>query len=287
MAAKEPSSIEAMETKTTICCHCVGDAGKGHDRDAHEHGDAGDLRRGGEERRHRRRRALIDVGRPHMERHRGDLEAEAGEQKHQAEDQPDAAHLPPTLRDAGEADRAGEAVDQRRAVEQHSRRQRAEHEIFQPRFGRAQRVAVARGDHIERQAHQFEAEIERDQIVGRDQHQHAERREHDQHGIFEPLLLFAAGHSRSTSAMAAAEPTMARIFRKRAKPSTTKLPPKRHQLARGQQQHDHAGDDKQHDRGGIDRRPSTALAAKDAEHQQRHGAERRARFPAAAARRLG
>ena len=87
MAAKAPSAIEAMETKTTICCHCAGDAGEGDDRGAHEHGDAGDLGRGGEEGRHRRRRAFIDVRRPHMERHRRDLEAEAGEQEDEAEDQ--------------------------------------------------------------------------------------------------------------------------------------------------------------------------------------------------------
>ena len=46
--------------------------------------------RGGEERGDRRRRALVDVGRPHVERHRRDLEAEAGEQEHQPEDQADA-----------------------------------------------------------------------------------------------------------------------------------------------------------------------------------------------------
>ena len=77
-----------------------GNAGKGHDGNAHEHGDAGDLRRGGEERRHRRGRAFIDVRRPHMERHGGNLEAEAGEQKHQPENQP-AAGLGGRMRNAG------------------------------------------------------------------------------------------------------------------------------------------------------------------------------------------
>ena len=49
-----------------------------------------------------------------------------------------------------------------------------------------------RRDHVERQAHQFEPEIERDQVGGRDQHQHAERREQDQHAVFEFLLALAA-----------------------------------------------------------------------------------------------
>ena len=50
-----------------------------------------DLRRGGEEGGDRRRRALVDVGRPHVERHGRDLEGEAREQEDEAEDQPDGS----------------------------------------------------------------------------------------------------------------------------------------------------------------------------------------------------
>ena len=91
MAANAPSSHRGDGDEDDDLLPLRGDAGKRHDGDAHEQGHAGDLRRGGEERRDRRRRALIDVRRPHVERHGGDLEAEAGEQKNQAEDQPDAA----------------------------------------------------------------------------------------------------------------------------------------------------------------------------------------------------
>ena len=70
-------------------------------------------------------------------------------------------------------------------------RQRAEHEIFQPGFGRAHGIAVDGGDHVERQAHQLEAEIERDQVGRRDEHHHAGGREQDQDRIFEPLLALA------------------------------------------------------------------------------------------------
>ena len=66
---------------------------------------------------------------------------------------------------AVERERAGEAVDQRAAVEQHARGERAEHEILEPGLGRARLVAVERGDHVERQALQLEAEIERDQVL--------------------------------------------------------------------------------------------------------------------------
>ena len=104
--------------------------------------------------------------------------------------EPDAARVR-RLGDAGEAHRAGEAVDQRGAVEQHAGGQRAEDEIFEAGLRRAHGIAVDRRDHVERQAHQFEAEIERDQIGRRDQHQHAGGRQQDQDRIFELLLLLA------------------------------------------------------------------------------------------------
>ncbi|GCC45278.1 hypothetical protein chiPu_0029552, partial [Chiloscyllium punctatum] len=144
-----------------------------------EHRERGDLRSGREECRHRRRRSLIDVGRPHVERHRRDLEAEPGEQEHQAEHDADAAGGGGG-RDAGERDRAGETVDQRSTVQQHARRQRAEHEILQAGLARLGIVALAGGNDIERKAHQLEAEVERDQVAGRDQYHHAERREQHQ-----------------------------------------------------------------------------------------------------------
>ena len=100
MAAKEPSAIEAMATNTMICCHCTAMVGNARHGDAHEQRHGGDFGRGGKERRDRGRRALIDVRRPHMERHRRDLEAEPGEQEHETERQAEPA-LRGGLRDAG------------------------------------------------------------------------------------------------------------------------------------------------------------------------------------------
>ena len=99
---------------------------------------------------------------------------------------------------AGKAGGAGEAVDQRGAVEQHPRGERAEDEIFEPGLGRAHRIAVEAGDDVERQALQFEAEIERDQVVGRDHDHHAGGRQQDQHRELEArdavLLVVAQRH---------------------------------------------------------------------------------------------
>jgi hypothetical protein len=37
IAANEPSTIEAIATNTTICCHCGDDAGERRQRHAGEH----------------------------------------------------------------------------------------------------------------------------------------------------------------------------------------------------------------------------------------------------------
>ena len=63
---------------------------------------------------------------------------------------------------------------------------------FSPASVERTRIAVDRRDHVERKAHQLEAEIERDQVGRRDQHQHAGGREQDQDRIFELLLPLAA-----------------------------------------------------------------------------------------------
>ena len=117
--------------------------------------------RGGEEGRHRGRRALVDVGRPHVERHRGDLEGEAGEHEDEAEDEADRAWpLRAPRRSPAKDECAGEAVDQRRAVEEHAGGERAEHEILQAGLGRPGVVAMDGGDDVERERLQLEPEIE-------------------------------------------------------------------------------------------------------------------------------
>src|SRR3546814_8741799 len=82
------------------------------------------------------RRAFVNVGGPHMERHGADLEAETREHEHDAENQRDVHLTAEHLGDAGEIGRPGEAVEQRNAIEQHARRERAEYEIFADGFAR-------------------------------------------------------------------------------------------------------------------------------------------------------
>ena len=130
------------------------------DHDADEERDRGDLRRHREEGGDRRRRAFVDVGRPHVERHGGDLEGEADDGEDDADEEADRHGLRrrgERLRDGRELGRAGKAVDRASAVEHHPGGERAEDEVFEARLGRAGAVALEGGDDVEREALQLEA----------------------------------------------------------------------------------------------------------------------------------
>ncbi len=195
MAAKEPSSIEAIAMNETICCQSAVIGAKASMTTRISSAMRGELWRGGEEGGHRRRRALIDVGRPHVERHRRDLEGEAGQHEDEADDEAGGAALGQRRGDRLEARVTGEAVDQRRAVEEHAGRERAEHEIFEAGLGGAGVVAVDGGDDVGGERHQLQPEIEADQVVRRDHHQHAERGEQDEDREFEALEALDPGEA--------------------------------------------------------------------------------------------
>ena len=144
-------------------------------------------------------------------------------------------------------------------------------------------VAVAGGDDVERQAHQFEAEIERDQVGRRDQHQHAERREQDQHGIFEPLLALALGViERHGDRGGRAE--QRQDFQEPGEVVDDEAAAEGRQLAGRQQQQNDAGDDQQRDRGEVDRRAPAGRSPRRRPASAAPWRRRRARSPAAAER---
>ncbi len=129
-----------------------------------KHGHGGNLRGRGEECGDRRRRTFINVRRPHVERNGRNLEGKAGKDEDQSEDQAERrrARSRQCRGDLVEAGVAGEAVDQRHAIKQHARRQRAEDEILQAGFRRTDAVAVDGGYDVERQRLQFQRRDRRD-----------------------------------------------------------------------------------------------------------------------------
>ena len=64
----------------------VVERGEREEDHEHEGDEAGRLRRDGQERGHRQRRALVGVGRPRVERHGRHLEPEAGDDEHDGHD---------------------------------------------------------------------------------------------------------------------------------------------------------------------------------------------------------
>ncbi len=158
----------------------VDGAGEGVHQGPRDQHHACQLGRGGEEGHDRGRGAFVDVGRPHVEGRGGDLEGQAAKQEHQAEQDPGVGAGVHRSGDVGEVCRAGEAVDQRGAVEQQARGQRPQHEILQAGLGGLGVVAAQGGQDVLGQGLQLDADVERDQIARGDHHAHADRRQHDQ-----------------------------------------------------------------------------------------------------------
>ena len=80
--------------------------------------------------------AVVHVRRPHVERHRRDLEAEPDQQEAEPERGHERQRPAGELRaDQGQVRGAGRAVDQGDAVEQEARGERADQEVLERRFG--------------------------------------------------------------------------------------------------------------------------------------------------------
>ncbi len=151
---------------------------------AREAGEGGGLHAHRHERGDGGRRALVDVGRPRVERDRGDLEPEADQQ------QRDGGERQRALLDGEMRELRGDRVEQRRAEgavghgdaeEEEARGEGAEQEVLQRGFRRAQVGPPDAGEHVDRDRHELEAQEEDDEVVGLRHHDHAEQgeQEHD------------------------------------------------------------------------------------------------------------
>ena len=168
-------------------------AGEPGQHDAREGRETGGLDAHGHERRHDRRRALVDVRRPDVEGHQRDLEAEAHQQERQAETelQREAVRRDRT-RDDVEPRAAGGAVDERDAVEQERARERAQQKVLDRGLARTRVAAQRPRQHVDRHRHDLEGEEDHDQVVGRRHERHARGREQDQCIVFARRYLVLA-----------------------------------------------------------------------------------------------
>ncbi len=207
-----------------ICCHCGAMPGKRRQCHPHEHRDRGDLWSSGKKCRDRRRRALIDVRRPHVERHRRDLETQSREQQHQPDGEPDPA-LAGDLGDGDEIHRAGESVDQRtsRRAAFPTTARRARNISGLPRSSAHCRDRTP----PPRKAQGSSARV-RDRARSGRQPRSASACRWSQEGSVPDIRISdapARRGNRRTAAVRRARRSRVRIFRNRAKPSMTKLPP--------------------------------------------------------------
>ncbi len=84
----------------------------------------------------------------------------------------------------------GNSVQQRHAIQQHARRKRAEQKVLHRRFVRSLLAFGKRDEDVERQRHQFETDVERDEIVTAGNEHHADGREEHERVVFAVLFAF-------------------------------------------------------------------------------------------------
>ena len=141
-------------------------------QDAVGDGQGGHLCRRAHERRHRGRRALIGVRRPHVERRGRRLEREPGDD-HREPDHERRVVRVTRRRDLRERQLAGGAVDERRAEEKRCRPHRADDEVLETGLQRPDQVDVDRRQHVERDREPLETEEERHQVRRLHEERHA------------------------------------------------------------------------------------------------------------------
>src|SRR6185369_13861945 len=92
--------------------------------------------------------------------------------------------------DLAEVCRTCDAVKQRHAVEQHARRKRTEQEILHGGFVRFLLALRKSDEDVERQRHQLETDVKRDEIVATGNKHHADGGEENECVVFAVLLSF-------------------------------------------------------------------------------------------------
>ncbi|SCD30840.1 hypothetical protein GA0115236_10067 [Streptomyces sp. IgraMP-1] len=168
--------------------------GQHHVEQAEQGAEGGDLGGGGHEAGDRGRGALVDVGRPHVERDGADLEEQPHQdQGHADQEQRVVAHRLSEDRvvadqravydvgDHGVRDGARVAVEQGDAEEEEGGGEGAEEEVLDRRLLRHEPPAAGQGAHqVEREGEDLQRDEEGQQVVGGGEDDHAADREEHQ-----------------------------------------------------------------------------------------------------------
>ena len=169
------------------------------------------LQRGAEQREHERERrrlrgrrdvggdgqrgALVRVRRPHVERYGRGLETEAGDEEREAEQEGRSANHTALERrgDGVVGRRAGGAVDEAQAVEQHRRGDAAEQHVLQPSLAGPRVVLGERDADVQREREQLDGDVGGEEFAGGGHVDGADRRD-EQQGVELALVRDVAVH---------------------------------------------------------------------------------------------
>ena len=171
------------------------------DEDQLEQGDeAGPLGQDGEERGDGGGRALVGVGGPRVERHRGDLEGEADDDEDDAQRDEGRRATEPVAVGQARADvrqegAAREAVEQGHAVEHHRGGEDAHQVVLHPRLVAVQVALAPAREHVGRDRQELEGDEDRHEIARGRHHDHAEERRQQE----EVVLALRRSHPRRCS----------------------------------------------------------------------------------------
>ena len=141
---------------------------------------------GRQECRGRRGRSLVGVRRPHVKRHCRDFESQPDQEKPETEQEPGTIssltlHVE---RNVGEVCRAGKPKDPGNAVEENPGSKCAQQEILERAFRSTKAIAFDGHEHVDWNRRQFDTEIERNQVAGRAEQEHADRGEQNERRQF-------------------------------------------------------------------------------------------------------
>ncbi len=158
-----------------------------------EHGKAGGLGSHGHERGDDGGRALVHVRGPQVEGGGRHLEAEAGNEQGQGGEQGRVGGQVQGVdqfADANEVRGTGQAVNERHAEQQQGRGKAAEQEVL-GRGLAGTAVGLVQADHgVDGQGHEFQAQVQGDQVAGRGHDQHAHQGKEHQ------AVVLALAHAR-------------------------------------------------------------------------------------------
>ena len=158
-----PSIVAAASTQSTSRAASPSGPNAEREQRAADAANAATFTVTAHERGHRGGRALVDVGRPLVERTAEILNAKPTTTSARPSARERVARIE-ARPDRRESSGARGAVEQRHAVEQDRARERADQEVLERGLVAAQLAAVEAREHVDRDAHQLEAEEHREQV---------------------------------------------------------------------------------------------------------------------------